>query len=77
MGGSKDAYVTCPFYRGVDGRNRLVKCEGPDGSDGITIAFRNQARFAHHINYYCEQWYKYCPIYYGLMTKYGDELVRE
>ena len=77
MGCSKDAYASCPFYRGVDGKKKYIKCEGPDGSEGDIIPFRNREFFSHHLEYYCEEWYKYCPIYFGLMTKYGDEVERE
>ena len=77
MSTTKDAYVRCPFYRGMRHKSMTIMCEGPDGSKGVLVEFETTEAFGHHMNYYCDEWYKYCPIYCGRMTQFGEELVRE
>lgn len=75
MGCSKDKNARCPFYRGTSAST--IGCEGPVDRSKTTHAFEDESERDLFKQHNCDKWYKYCPWYVGLMTKYGDELVRE
>ena len=74
--GTADSFALCPFFRCTnDGRS--IGCEGPVEGATIAISFSDTKALRVFKAYNCDKWYKYCPIYYGLITKYGDEVERE
>lgn len=75
MSDGKDKNAQCPFYRGV-GR-RSIGCEGVTDESTATLLFESEELRDAFKAEKCDAWFKYCPYYCGLMTKYGDELVRK
>ena len=64
--------VRCPFFRGDDGRQRIV-CEGIADKSVLITRFATKADWDIQIRTFCCRYYGRCEIYRMLMeNKYGE-----
>lgn len=60
----------CPFYMG----ETVIKisCEGIFKNAAISSTFKTGEGKKRHKKYYCNNLYKYCPLYKSICQKYGE-----
>lgn len=66
--------VQCPFYlTDCTHGSYSLTCEGYEGCEKLRSVFRNYGQLTDHVQHFCADRYKECPVYHTAMIKYGDE----
>jgi len=67
----EDAYVICPFYKGLARDGRTLRCEGAVKSSTMSHKFITAEKREGHMEKYCKSFsYEKCPISRMLDQKY-------
>lgn len=69
----KQIYIKCPFYKGDDGKQCMIGCEGLLSDRSTEHFFPNKEEYLSFLMKYCEDKWEKCPFAKSLnQNKYAD-----